>query len=368
MRSAHGAESPRANALEGLVVADFTETFPGPLATLLLAQLGADVIKVERPDGDVTRSIPGTFPLLNGAKRSTVIDMKTDHGRREAFAVATAADVVIEGFRPGKVDALGIGFDAVAAVNPSVIYCSVSGYGQSGDRRGRSGHDLAYLAATGSLASHSPGVCLEPPPGLAGDVIGGLLAAIAILGAVAGRQRDPRAVHLDVALTDGAIALALTGLAEAISGVTAAITGCAHYRCYLTSDDRQIALAIAPYEDRFWSALCEALQLDDLRTLTTIERSERAHELVSRLETTFGSLTLAECLTKLEPFDVPWEPVLSPTDALARASERGTFCAELGLLDLLRTGRHRPAPALGEYTLDAVAAALAARSRRASSK
>ena len=145
--------------LSGLTVLDFSTLLPGPLATLMLAEAGARVVKVERPGGEDMRRFPPFFSggsalyaMLNRGKEAIFLDLKTEQGRAAALDLATSADIVVEQFRPGVMDRLGLGYAALAARNPRLVYCSISGYGQSGPRAGEAGHDLNYLARSGLLA------------------------------------------------------------------------------------------------------------------------------------------------------------------------------------------------------------------------
>ncbi|HYM57306.1 MAG TPA: CaiB/BaiF CoA-transferase family protein, partial [Solirubrobacteraceae bacterium] len=198
--------------LEGLKVLDFTSLLPGPLATLVLAEAGADVTKVERPGmGDDMRTyVPKfgvdavNFALLNRGKRSVQIDLKAADARARMHALVERADVLIEQFRPGVMERLGLGPEAAHAINPRVIYCSISGYGQRGPLSDRAGHDLNYVAETGLLGL-SRGADGEPvlPPALVADIGGGSYpAVINILLALIERERTGRGARLDIAMTD----------------------------------------------------------------------------------------------------------------------------------------------------------------------
>src|SRR5256885_13394137 len=172
----------------------------GPYATQLLAEIGADVLKVEPPGGDPMRSYPGLFDSLNANKRSIVLDLKSDGGRARALELAARADVVIEGFRPGVVARLGVAYDDVRAVNPAIVYCSLSGMGQRGPLALAPAHDLNYQAWAGALRPEGN----EPVVGRLpiADLAGGVFSAFAICAAIVRRQRSGEGEYIDVSMSD----------------------------------------------------------------------------------------------------------------------------------------------------------------------
>ena len=186
--------------LSGVRVLDLSIWRPGPYATQLLAEMGAEVIKVEPPGGDPMRVYLELFASLNADKRSIELDLKSEEGRARALELAAEADVVIEGFRPGVAARLGVDDDAVRAVNPSVVYCSLSGMGQDGPLALAPGHDLAYMAWAGVLAPHG-GPPVVPAVPMA-DLAGGMAAAMAICAAVVRQLRTGEGERIDVAMTD----------------------------------------------------------------------------------------------------------------------------------------------------------------------
>ena len=197
--------------LSGILVLDFTTLLPGPLATLMLAEAGAEVIKIERPEGEDMRAMPplldgeaAVFALLNRGKKSLMLDLKNESDRNKLQPLIEKADVIVEQFRPGVMKRLKLGFEDVRRINPRIVYCSISGYGQSGPRAGEAGHDINYQSLTGLLALQ-PGPIEKPviPPALVADIGGGTMPAVIniLLGL---RQRDAtgEGVHLDIAMTD----------------------------------------------------------------------------------------------------------------------------------------------------------------------
>ncbi len=277
--------------LAGHKVLDFSTLLPGPLASLILAEAGAEVIKVERPGGgdDMRGYQPafggasGNFALLNRGKRSLTADLKDKGDRDHVLTLAQSADVLIEQFRPGVMARLGLGFEDIARANPSLIYCSITGYGQSGERVAKAGHDLNYLAETGLLgltrgANGAPVL----PPVLAADISGGAYPAVMnILLALQRRNVSGRGCRIDVAMADNLFTFAYWALAAGHAGdwprpggelVTG---GSPRYQIYRTADDKY--LAAAPIEERFWQIFCERIGLapnerDDSRDAEAMKR------------------------------------------------------------------------------------------------
>jgi crotonobetainyl-CoA:carnitine CoA-transferase CaiB-like acyl-CoA transferase len=262
--------------LEGIRVLDFSTLLPGPFATLLLAEAGAEVIKIERPGaGDEMRSYQPkfgadsvNFALLNRGKRSIAIDLKAQDAVAQLTPLLKSADVVVEQFRPGVMERLGLGFEAISALNPRIVYCSITGYGQSGPRAQTAAHDLNYLAETGLLAL-SAGADGAPvlPPALIADIGGGTYPAVMnILLALRGRDQSGRGCKLDVAMTDNLFAFMYWALGDGLSagrwpqpGEALVTGGSPRYQIYRTRDDQFVAAA--PLEEKFWQNFCEAIGL-----------------------------------------------------------------------------------------------------------
>lgn len=266
--------SPLADALTGIRVLDLSRLLPGPFLTMVLADMGADVVKVEDPKlGDYLRAFPpskggmsGRFLAVNRGKRSIALDLKDAAARETFLAMVEKADVVVESFRPGVMAKLGIGYDTLAARNPKIVVCSISGFGQTGPYVDRAGHDLGYIALAGVLAMGG-GVAGGAPamPGVQiADLAGGALwGATAILGALVGRQRTGRGAHLDISMTEGALALLAAELgnqdcgAQPTRGTETLNGGVAGYSIYATKDGRY--LAVGALEPKFWVALNTAI-------------------------------------------------------------------------------------------------------------
>jgi len=261
--------------LSGLLVLDFSTLLPGPLATLLLAEAGAEVVKIERPGGETMRGIPpawdgggAAFAMLNRGKTGHVLDLKREADRRRLSPLLARADILVEQFRPGVMAEFGLGYEAVRKLNPRIVYCSISGYGQSGPRAGEAGHDINYIGATGLLALQpGPASQPEPPPALIADIGGGSFPAlINILLALRQRDLTGEGCHLDIAMTDAMFTFAWYALA--IGAVTGRYPGAGElplaggsprYALYSTKDGRLVACGAL--EPKFWDAFCAAIDL-----------------------------------------------------------------------------------------------------------
>ena len=265
--------------LDGVLVLDFSTLLPGPMASLLLAEAGAEVVKIERPGrGDEMRSYEPrcgedsvNFALLNRGKRSIALDLKDTSQRDLLTPLIERADILIEQFRPGVMQRLGLGFADVARINPRLIYCSVTGYGQTGPSRNKAGHDLNYQAETGLLAL-SMGTPQHPaiPPALIADIAGGAYPAVMnILLALRQRDTTGRGCHLDISMSDNLFPFMYWAIGNGLAagqwpkgGAELVTGGSARYRLYATSDGRMVAAA--PLEQKFWEVFCDIIALDPI--------------------------------------------------------------------------------------------------------
>ncbi len=262
--------------LTGVKVLDFGTLLPGPLATLILAEAGAQVVKIERPGrGDEMRSyVPKfgrdsvNFALLNRGKRSLAVDLKADTALDILAPLIREADIVVEQFRPGVLDRLGFGYEALGRINPGLIYASITGYGQTGPYAQTAAHDLNYCAQTGllSLAAAADGAPVVPAA-LVADIAGGAYPAVINL-LLALRQRDQtgRGCRLDIAMADNLFPLMYWALGDGLAadrwptpGGALVTGGSPRYGIYRTADDRY--LAAAPLEEKFWSTFCALIGL-----------------------------------------------------------------------------------------------------------
>jgi alpha-methylacyl-CoA racemase len=304
--------------LRGLLVVDFTRYLPGSFATRELLQRGARVVRVETPEGDPLRSVaPGWDAALNAGKESVVWDL--EHDPDLGAALCAQADVVLEGFRPGVADRLGIG---ARHVPESVVYCSITGFAAD-DRR--AGHDLNYLGWAGVLADTAPAL----PPIQVADLAGGALyAVIEILAALLERERTGRGAHLHVSMTHNAHRFAAHRLQGEHERFLTGALAC--YGIYETADARY--LTITPVEPRFWARLCELIGRPDL-----VERqyAEDQESLIRELAAVFRGRSLTDWIELFEGEDVMAGPVSTLEEAAARFG--GPAPSD-------------PPPALGEHT------------------
>jgi crotonobetainyl-CoA:carnitine CoA-transferase CaiB-like acyl-CoA transferase len=361
-------------SLAGVRVLDFSTLLPGPLATLILVEAGAEVVKVERPPrGDDLRHYPprfgdagAGFALLNRGKRSVALDLKKDGDVAQVRELAIHADVLVEQFRPGVMERLGLGFEELKADNPRLVFCSITGYGQDGPMAAEAGHDLNYLAQTGllSLAADGQGRPVLPP-GLIADIGGGALpAVIDILMALRVAEQTGEGCRLDVSMSDNlfawtwwAFGLIGTGGAGPRPSGELLTGGSPRYQVYRTSDGRFVAAA--PLEQKFWNAFCELVGLNGpLRDDGADPEATRAE--VARL---IAARPAEEWRAQFAGQDVCCNVVASLEEALdsPHFKTRGLFnsVVESGFSQMpalptplapeLRTNGQRPvSPALGE--------------------
>ena len=302
---------------------DLTRLLPGAFATSLLGDLGAEVIKVEQPGvGDPTRAYepPIGFAsayhwVLDRNKRSIALDLRDPRGVEIVTELTATCAVLVESFRPGVADRLGVGYEALRAVNPALVYCSLSGFGSSGPLAGQAAHDINYIARAGLVSLG--GVDGQPAiPGTQVADLGGSLVCVAgLLAALLAAERTGRGDHVDVSLTDGAFALLVTALAPyfatgAVPGIASELLtgGCPCYQLYRCADGR--TLSVGALEPRFWRALCTAVGRPDL---------EPTHFDAAALPVwreLFATRTLAQWLELLDGVDA----CTGPVNDLAQAS------------------------------------------------
>ena len=307
--------------LSGVRILDLSRLLPGPYATMVLADLGADVVKLEDPrGGDYARWMPpmageqsGAFHALNRNKRSMALDLRLPEGVGAMRRLVRGCDVVVESFRPGVMDRLGVGFDVLSRENPRVVLCSISGYGQDGPYRDRAGHDLDYVAVAGVLAVNGPPDGPLPLGVPVADVAGGAWpAVVGILAALLRRNATGEGAHVDVAMSEGALAMLALGQGGADArrsplqrGTEMLNGGWARYGVYRTRDGRFVALAA--YEDKFLRAFCEAVGRPELAS-PEFDRDGAGPR--QELEAVFASRTREEWAAFAAEHDVCLMPVL----------------------------------------------------------
>ena len=372
-------------ALEGIRVLDLSRMLPGPYCSMMLGDLGAEVIKVEEPKkGDPTRHTrplvdgqSAAFAQVNRNKKSIAIDLKQPEGRGLFLKLASTADCVLEQFRPGVVDRLGVGYKTVSEINPRIVYCSLTGFGQEGPHRDRSGHDLNYLALSGvlGLTTDERGKPVIPGVQLA-DLAGGMIAAFAILAALLARERTGRGQYVDVSMFDVMLSMLPIPAAHHFAGKTIPVGGSyvlsgayPFYNVYETSDQKFMTLGAL--EPKFWANFCRSVGREDL-IARQFDDAERREQLFQEVRTIFKSRTQSEWIESMQAADCCCEPVLSITEAFSHPQTRAremvrtagreslSVTDQLGFSYKLSDTPPRessPAPALGGQT-DALLAAL----------
>lgn len=276
--------------LAGVRVLDFSTLLPGPMCTLLLAEAGAEVLKIERPGrGDEMRSYAPdfgsdslNFALLNRGKRSLALDLKNPDDAARAVELASGVHVLVEQYRPGVMDRLGLGYDALSERNPALVYCSITGYGQTGPMAAVAAHDLNYQAEAGmlSLSAGSDGAPVVPPALIADLAAGAYPAVMNILLALRQAEATGHGCRLDVSMADNLFPLMYWGLGQGflnnrwpVPGGELVTGGSPRYRIYRTADDRFIAAA--PLEQKFWENFLDAIEAPHLRDDATDPKATR---------------------------------------------------------------------------------------------
>lgn len=355
--------------LAGYRILSLAHLYPGPFATMMLADLGADVIIVEGPQsGDRTRRFPGHFEALNRNKRAVAFDLKDAAGREDFLRLVETADVVVEGFRPGVMERLGLGPEALRSRRPGLICVSISSYGQDGPLAQHGGHDLSLQAAAG-LIDIAPGNEAQAGlPRLAlSDIASANSAALGIVCALLRRERSGAASTVDVSMLDSVVAWMAPYLVPAMNGLAPARLPPQDpgYGIFASSDGAQFTLSISG-EDHLWDALVQAIGLPDLAGVAEKARIARRHELQSQVREILGCHTMAWISATLSEHKVPFGPVNRLEDVIRdpQVSARGMVVELAGgpnasamryvrqalVFDGVRSGVHRKAPALGEHT------------------
>lgn len=369
----------RPKPLSGIRVLDLTRLLPGPVCTLHLADLGADVIKIEDTGaGDYARTLgaePGKiaplFAAINRNKRAMRLDLKQREGVEVFLRLVRDADAVVEGFRPGVVDRLGVGYAACCEINPRIVYCAISGYGQTGPYRDRAGHDVNYCSYAGftdqiGIAGGDPAI----PNLQVADILGGaVVPAMGILAALLDAQRSGKGRYVDVAMTEGVLAHNLQALAAVAS------TGKVHprgadflsgrepcYCVYRTADGRH--MAVGALERKFWERMCDVLRRPDLKAchweIRTEPGARDAQWGKEQTSAIFASRPQAYWVEKFAGEDCCVSPVLTLEESIQdpQILARGMVVRDGGTLQFappLKMSEYefavdRPAPGAGQHT------------------
>jgi alpha-methylacyl-CoA racemase len=378
------SERSRERALGGVRVLELAGFLAGPYCGQILADLGADVLKVEAPaKGDPARDLPDRlgsqsvlFSMCNRNKRSVAIDLANPEGREVFWRLVRTADVLLDGHRPGELDRLGAGYQAVAREAPQIIYCSLSGYGQDGPYAQRAGRDGNFAALVGLVDQNgSPG---GPPAFLPAPVVeqsAGLFGAVSVLAALRARERSGRGQHLDLSLVETAAALMALPYAHYWAthqvpprGTVTLTGGWPGYGVYATRDGR--FLALGALEDRYWHRLCDLLGRPDLADRRCADEPTERAATEGELALVIARRSLQEWMELLADDEVCAAPVLAVDEALRdpHLVHRGTFegipLEDGGRLPQVAFPAHLPAtparmalppPRLGEHTEEVLA-------------
>lgn len=301
--------------LDGIKIVDFTNYIPGPFATLRLAELGAEVIKVEAPVGDPARNTGEgyVFKAHNRGKKSIVIDLKQSDGKMLALDLLARADAAVESFRPGVMDKLGLGYEAVKKINPGIVYCSVTGYGLSGEMSSLGSHDLNYMSLSGALAQMKDGTGKPVhPTHTFSDYIGGMAASERILAALVARGKTGEGSFHCISIADSMASLMVnhvlieneTGYQNGVSVLNGTVIG---YGLYETKDGRYVSLGAL--EPKFWNNFCKAVGREEWLS-AHYSRPENSNSVYLELVDLFKSKPLSEWAEFGRKVDCCLTPVL----------------------------------------------------------
>ncbi|MDO9186880.1 MAG: CaiB/BaiF CoA-transferase family protein [Bacteroidia bacterium] len=356
--------------LSGVKVLDLTRLLPGPMCTLHLADMGADVIKIEELSiGDYARLMPPMqnknsvfFHAVNRNKRSIAIDLTREEGRLLFLKLSETADIIVESFRPGVVNKLGIDYETLKKNNPKLIYCSITGYGQTGPYRDKAGHDINYCAYTGVLDRKEEQPFI--PNFQIADVVGGSLnAAMGILAALVQQKMTGEGQYIDVSIMDGILAHATPALAQVDHGEHGFLTGALPcYSIYETSDKKFMALGALEF--KFWERFCKAINRADL-VIFHMVAEEQAQKVFAEVSAIFESNTQQFWTDKFKDIDCCVSPILTLKESLDNEQVKARNMVQIKNYpdegEVLQFGLplkfssfefkvEMPAPLLGEHT------------------
>jgi crotonobetainyl-CoA:carnitine CoA-transferase CaiB-like acyl-CoA transferase len=316
--------------LEGIRVIEIAPFYPGPFCTQILAEHGAEVIKVEPPSGDPMRAKPEIFAAINRNKKSVVIDLKEKSGLRSFFKLVKNSDILVEGFRPGVARRLGIDYESVSGVNERIIYCSISGFGQTSELSTLAVHDINVLSFSGvcRIAGLKAGVPLDPNVQLA-DFSSAMFATIAILMALFRRERSGKGEYIDVSMFDAsfaAIPLHTSAYLNGLGDLKDFILN-PGYEIYRTKDG-YVSLGML-YEQHFWENLCKVLDLGRYLDLSYEERIARYEEIKGEIEKKISKYSSDEISKLFSKSNVPFGVVNYIEEGSAIFERRGLLAKSL---------------------------------------
>lgn len=372
--------------LAGVRVIDFTRVLAGPAASLALADLGAEVFKIEPPGtGDETRSFPPIrdgeshyYLAVNRGKKSIVVDLKTPEGLALVKDLAARCDVLVENYRPGVMERLGLGWEELHAANPRLIYCSISGYGQTGPLRDRPSFDIVLQAMSGALSMNGEAGGLPTKLGIPlGDLVGGINGPIGVLSALYERERTGKGRHIDISLMDGLMGM-LGYIAQLafFTGSDPQRVGSQHPNLvpYGIFPAREGSIVIACLTPSFWARICRSIGREELAEDPRYDTLEKRRDAREEVNAIIADFTASHCVDELAAIftahEVPHAPILGVSEALAQpqAQARGmvveTEHAVLGTIPIVNrsirfTDAEQPVPeappVLGQHT-DAILA------------
>jgi crotonobetainyl-CoA:carnitine CoA-transferase CaiB-like acyl-CoA transferase len=357
--------------LQGVRILDLSRLVPGPYCTRLLCDMGAQVIKVEEPGrGDYIRSLPPyengvsvAFEMLNRGKKSITLNLETEQGQEILSKLATKADVFLESFRPGTTKKLGCDFESLRKSNRQIVYCSLTGFGQTGPYKDLPGHDINVTALSGFLSLN--GAQPTVPSLQVGDLAGGMLAALTITTALFARYRTKRAQYIDASILDTMLSWLVIPLALQLGGHTRMLGGDSpFYRVYRARDSK--LLALGAIESKFWEGVCKLIERPDLIP-DQYSPEPRRTEVIKAMESAFLTKTGVEWFRIMSEHDLPCTPILSLEEAItdpqarsrqmilekdptgsSKVSYVGNPCkiSDIGQVDL------SPSPRLGEHSAE----------------
>lgn len=316
--------------LEGCRVLDLSQLLPGSLCTQILADLGADVLKIENPKGGdsfrwtppLVKTLGSFFHVTNRNKRGMTLNLRAPEGRRIFLSMVEKADILLDNFRPGAMKRMGLGYDDLKEINPRLIYCSLTGFGQDGPYQNRAAHDINFLAISGilDLLGERAGRPIVPAIQIAGAGGGGLNAALGILASVIRRERTGKGQYLDVAILDGLTPFLGLVMSQYMAngqlpqrGESLVGGGYAFYQVYETADQKYLALGCL--EEKFWKEFCKAIEREDL-IKEQFAPTPRQDEIIEEIRGIIRQKTRQEWEELLGQFDVCFSPVNSLEEAL----------------------------------------------------